>query len=463
MNLDQIRFIQGGMGPWVSGFRMAREVSLHEGWMGTISLTAIDRVIAWHLQSGDPGGHFIRALNNFPYPAISKRVIAKYYKPDGNREVENVPKYSLNPTRDLIDLLICGSFSAVWLAKSGHNNPISVNILEKIQMPTIYVLIGAILAGVDCITMGAGIPDQIPSVLESIISGNIVSYKIDVIGSQNNKFQLEFNSEEYFGEKLSNLTYPEFLPIISSNLLANFLIKRCSRNKISGFVIEFPTAGGHNAPPRGYKNGEYIYGEKDKINLDEIKNLGVRFWLAGGYASREKYEEAISLGANGVQIATPFALCEESEIDEQFKKRLRSNGFNNKQIVFTSDYSPTKYPFKVAKLDGSLSEDEVFDGETRGCYFGCLVTFYRDDEGNINSRCPAEPIELYIEKGGNREDTVGTRCLCRGLFSNIGKIEGRFSQPALITLGEDLSFINRLMKNSKDNYTVDDVCRKIFL
>ncbi len=450
------------MGPWVSGFKMAREVSLHTGWMGTVSLTGIDRVIAHTLQSGDPGGHFIRALSKFTYPEISKRVIERYYVRNGTGVIINIPKYSLYPEIELIDLLICGSFCAVWLAKSGHNNPISVNSLEKMQLPTIYALTGAILAGVDCVTMGAGIPDQIPNVLDSIISGEKVKYKIDVVGRKE-KFLLEFDIEEYFGEKLSKLKCPDFLPIISSNLLADILVKRCSREKISGFVIEGPGAGGHNAPPRGHKDGEFIYGKKDIIDLEEIKKLDIPFWLAGGYSNRSKLNEAISSGANGVQLASPFALCDESEINDKYKRELRANGYNGKLIVITSRFSPTHFPFKVAKHDGTLSESDVFEKEKRGCYFGCLVTFFINDEGIIDSRCPAEPIDSFYLKGGKQEDALETRCLCRGLFENVGLGIGNIKQPALFTLGEELSFLERLMYNSEDNYTVDDVCTKIFL
>ena len=62
--------IQGGMGVAVSGWRLARAVSL-SGQLGVISGTAIGVVLARRLQDGDPGGHLRRALARFPNRAVA--------------------------------------------------------------------------------------------------------------------------------------------------------------------------------------------------------------------------------------------------------------------------------------------------------------------------------------------------------------------------------------------------------
>ncbi|KKP89102.1 MAG: 2-nitropropane dioxygenase, NPD [Berkelbacteria bacterium GW2011_GWA2_35_9] len=453
--MKQPLIIQGGMGAWVSGYKLAQAVSIHEQCMGTISGIALDRILAWYLQNGDPGGHFLRALNNFPFPEISERVIRKWYCEKGTSDHKKVPKLSLNPSTDFVDLTICGNYAVVWLAKQGHSNPVSINYLEKIQVPLIYSLIGAILAGIDCITMGAGIPDQIPELIRSIIEGEEVKYNINIQGSKD-KYWLRFNPKEYFGGQLSDLFYPKFLPIISSNLLANILV-RTFKEKPFGFVVELPCAGGHNAPPRGYKGGEFIYGEKDIVNFEKLNDLDIPYWLAGGFASPEKIAYAISLGASGVQIGSIFALCNESEIDQNLKKILLRNGYNNIQTIITSDFSPTGYPFKVAEVINTLSERCVFENDTRKCDKGYLVTYYRDQDGNINSRCPAEPLSVYLKKGGKIEDTQDKRCLCNGLLKTVGK--GDDGRHAIITLGDDLSFLKHLMNNAEDSYSVSDVIK----
>jgi nitronate monooxygenase len=98
---------------------------------------------------------------------------------------------------------------------------------------------------------------------------------------------------------------PAFLAIVSSAPLASMLARKAS-GEVNGFVIEGPTAGGHNAPPRGAMQlsveGEPIYGERDVPDLEAIKALGLPFWLAGSCAEPEKLDEALALGATGVQI-----------------------------------------------------------------------------------------------------------------------------------------------------------------
>ena len=68
------------------------------------------------------------------------------------------------------------------------------------------------------------------------------------------------------------------------------MLRRAS-GRVDGLVIETPTAGGHNAPPRGKLQlnaaGEPVYGERDRVNIEELRELGVPFWLAGGYGNAE--------------------------------------------------------------------------------------------------------------------------------------------------------------------------------
>jgi hypothetical protein len=64
---------------------------------------------------------------------------------------------------DIIELLIATGFAEVWLAKEGHDGKVFINFLNKIELPLIYVLYGAMLAGVDGVT-GAGNPCGLPSI-----------------------------------------------------------------------------------------------------------------------------------------------------------------------------------------------------------------------------------------------------------------------------------------------------------
>ena len=62
--LQQIKLIQGGMGVYVSNWRLARAVAMERPGetVGTVSGTALDVVFVRLLQLGDPGGHARRAF-----------------------------------------------------------------------------------------------------------------------------------------------------------------------------------------------------------------------------------------------------------------------------------------------------------------------------------------------------------------------------------------------------------------
>jgi NAD(P)H-dependent flavin oxidoreductase YrpB (nitropropane dioxygenase family) len=146
--------IQGGMGVAVSSWRLAKAVS-QTGQLGVVSGTAIDAVIARRLQNGDEGAHVRRALASFPISEIAERVQKKYFRSEGRHgdPYIPVPKLSLHPSIDALELWVVSNFVEVWLAKEGHDGLVGINFLEKIQMATPSAAYGAMLAGVDYILM----------------------------------------------------------------------------------------------------------------------------------------------------------------------------------------------------------------------------------------------------------------------------------------------------------------------
>ena len=138
-----------------------------------------------------------------------------------------------------------------------------------------------------------------------------------------------------------------------------------ANGRVDGLVIETRTAGGHNAPPRGKLQlsdaGEPIYGERDAIDIAKLRELGVPFWLAGGYGHPEKVREALAQGAAGVQVGTAFEFAWESGLDEELKHALMMKIIDGKASVFTDPLaSPTGFPFKVARLEGTNSEPAMY-------------------------------------------------------------------------------------------------------
>ena len=162
--------IQGGMGAGVSDWRLAQAVASH-GQLGVVSGTALDLIIARRLQSGDPGGYLQEALRHFPDQEMARRILDSHYIPGGKSASEafrTIVPMSADPKRPQLELAVVSSFCEVWLAKQGHDGVVGMNLLEKIQLPNLPTLYGAMLAGVDYILMGAGIPWEIPGILDQL-------------------------------------------------------------------------------------------------------------------------------------------------------------------------------------------------------------------------------------------------------------------------------------------------------
>ena len=461
--------IQGGMGAGVSTWRLANAVA-RAGQMGVVSGTAMDLILARRLQDGDPGGHMRRALARFPVPEIAERLIAKYYIPggkDADAPYRPIPRYAVHPRHSLLELAIAANFAEVWLAKEGHAGPVGINLLEKIQLPNLVSLYGAMLAGVDFVLMGAGIPREIPGALDRLARHEEASLRLQVAGATKDEiFRSHLVPRDLIEEELPPLKRPQFLAIVSSFTLALTLAKK-STGRVDGFVVERPTAGGHNAPPRGplqlQESGEPLYGPKDDVDLSQIKELGLPFWVGGSCAAPESLREMRAQGAAGVQVGTLFAFCEESGLAEDLKRAVRRMAARGEGRVFTDPLaSPTRFPFKVVRLGGTISEKEVYEARTRICDLGYLQEVYRRADGTLGYRCPSEPVEDYVKKGGRREDTQGRKCLCNGLFANIGhpqvRPDGRRERP-LLTSGDDLNRIARFLADGKESYTAGEVVR----
>lgn len=461
------KIIQGGMGVYISGWRLAREVSL-EGQLGTVSGVALERIVPRILQTGDPGGHIRRALLNpdFPFPSIAQKFIKTFYVEGGIKKgtpFKAVPVFTINPTYLLICTTICSNYAFVWLAKEKNPNPISINYLEKVAMPHVYATFGAMLAGVDFVTMGAGIPLQIPKLIEDIVEGREATYHIPVIGKNITSYTMTFDAKKFFGSDVPKMKKPGFIPIISSNLLANIFMKKLPPGSVSGFVVEEPSAGGHNAPPRKPIFDEHgrpkpIYGEKDIVDYPALALLGVPFWIGGSYASPEKLKWALSVGAEGIQTGSIFALSEESNMDPDIRKKIRTLGFERTLFVKTDmRISPTGFPFKVVDLEDTIAKLEVYETRTRICNQSELVSLYERPDGKIGYRCSAEPVDQFVRKGGDLADTVGRGCLCNGLFSTTGL--GNEEEPPVVTMGDDVRFLPFLMKDADDSYSASQAIK----
>ncbi|SDL01289.1 nitronate monooxygenase [Streptomyces indicus] len=311
------KVIQGGMGVGVSGWRLARAVS-RTGQLGVVSGTALDAVLARRLQLGDPGGDVRRALAAFPVPALAAAVLDRYYVPggvaDGERfRTEPMLRAERGEAADLLTVL--GNFVEVWLAKEGHEGLVGVNYLAKIELAVAPALFGAILAGVDHIIVGAGVPAHLPELATRLSRAEPVTVMITVDGDEapcEHRFDprallsAEASAEEAPGcgggvggdgcqcggtvpgetgpagsatgdtkpkrsvGRVQDVTIgPRPTPAggLSAEVIAGLrrpavlavvslpvlaaYLARDEATRPDGFVIETPGAGGHSAPPRG--------------------------------------------------------------------------------------------------------------------------------------------------------------------------------------------------------------------
>jgi len=463
------------MGVGVSNWRLAQTVS-KLGQLGVVSGTAIDAMFVRRLADGDPEGHMRRAVDAFPFQEAARRIWREYFVPGGkpaDAPYPSLPMHQKTQSRKIVELCMLSNFSEVFLAREGHKNPVGINFLEKVQMPHLASIYGAMLAGVGYVLMGAGIPLHIPGVLDAFAAGHPAEYRLAVTGASQEQFaaldtMMRLNPADYVEGPLPVLERPRFLAIVSSNTLATTMLRRAS-GRVDGLVIEGPTAGGHNAPPRGKMqltaSGEPIYGERDLANIAELRALGVPFWLAGGYGSPEKLRDALDQGAAGVQVGTAFAFSRESGLRPDLKQQLLDQAAAGATEVYTDPLaSPTGFPFKVARIEGTYSEPDVSEARTRVCDLGYLREPYATGENKIGYRCSAEPIDNYLAKGGKIEDTVGRKCLCNALLANIGLSQIRKQQvvePALVTVGDDLNTVSAFLRPGQTSYGAADVVERL--
>jgi NAD(P)H-dependent flavin oxidoreductase YrpB (nitropropane dioxygenase family) len=457
--------IQGGMGMQISSWQLASAVA-RSGQLGVVSGTALDLALARHLQDGDLEGHYRRALAHFPDQAMVERVVTRYYVPGGRAATtpyRPVPRLVIHAQAPSVELSVLAAFTEVWLAKDGHDGLIGINLLEKIQMAIPTITFGAMLAGVDAVLVGAGVPRQLPGLLDGLAAGRAVEYAVDVHGADDATEAVALDPTALLGAELPALHRPVFLAIVSSHVLATYLA-RDEAIRPDGFVVEASAAGGHNAPPRRPElddEGNVHFGPRDEPDAAKIAALGLPFWLAGAYGTPEGLAAARAVGARGIQAGTVFALAEESGLRDDLRRAVRASlGADDVTVRTSALASPTGFPFKVVDLPGTITDPAEYAARSRQCDLGFLRAPYAREDGSVGYRCPAESERTYAIKGGAVEDTDSRVCLCNGLTATAGMGQHRrdgYDEPPLVTLGADLEGPRRLNDAHPDGWSAATV------
>jgi nitronate monooxygenase len=452
------------MGIGVSNWCLANAVA-RQGQLGVVSGTVVDALLVRRLQDGDVGGHMRRALAAFPIPGIADELLRRYFLADGRPEgtpYRLLPMYKQTVTAARQRVTVAAAFVETWLAREGHDAPVGINLLTKVQMPNLATLYGAMLAGVSCVIMGAGIPREIPGALDALAQHQAARLRFDVEGLDRDQAAwLTFDPADLWPDRQTPtvpLLRPAFLPVISANSLATTLARK-SNGRVDGFVVEGPTAGGHNAPPRGEmqldERGQPIYGERDQVDLAKLRELGLPFWVAGGVGTPDGLRAAREAGAQGIQVGTLFAFAEESGLTPAIKRDVLDAVRTGTARVHTDPRaSPTGYPFKVVQLGtaeetAGAADSDALDERERICDLGYLRLAVAGTDGRIVYRCPSEPVDAWLSKGAAAEETVGRRCLCNGLLADVGFAQAREAgpEPPLVTSGDDLASLGHVAAN----------------
>ena len=84
---------------------------------------------------------------------------------------------------------------------------------------------------------------------------------------------------------------------------------------------------------------------------------------------------------------------------------------------------------------------------------------YATNGDTRRERCAAEPVDTYVKRGGAIEDTEGRKCLCNGLFANIGHGQVRdddVDERPIITSGDEIALLGTFFRKHGE-YTAGDV------
>lgn len=228
----------------------------------------------------------------------------------------------------------------VKLAKEiGEGGAVGVNIMVATKDYGRYVK-AACEAGVDAIISGAGLPVTLPGLVE---------------GYENVKIA----------------------PIVSSVKAASVILKMWDKKfkRTADFlVIEGPKAGGHLGFSREQLDhiDELDYDEEIKKIIEfkkqyeEKYSCSIPVVTAGGIFDHEDILHALSLGADGVQIATPFVVTEECDASQAYKQAYLDATKEDVQIVI----SPVGMPGR-AIMNPFLEEVKKGRQPIQKC-FNCL-------------------------------------------------------------------------------------------
>lgn len=427
--------IQGGMGVRISGWKLARATA-GMGAIGVISTVGLRQIVVEEIRGGDRDA--IDTARRFPIPRYVDDLLS--YAPGGDRHRKPIPMDSPDPHKCALPrrLAAISAFVEVSRAKQGHRGMVGANVMWKLALTALPSIYGAMLAGVDALLCGAGVPMELPEIVRRMRCGEDLCF--EPLHGTKTSARLDI-SRDHDSSLFAGKPPPRLIPILSNYAFPKRIVDIWNRAydgaRPDAFVLENHEAGGHNATPRN----KVAFDEQDDVDayFEKVVEIGVPVYIAGSGSTRADFLRWRERGAHGIQVGSRFALCAESGMREDLRLLvIERNRRGENEIVTDPRLSSTGYPFKYVRLPGILPEPAVYEKRRRICNLGYLqqsrVEERPDGTQTETYLCPAMPVRQYERLGGDAEDTENKVCLCNGLLATTGL---RDTEPPIVTLGHN--------------------------
>lgn len=226
-------------------------------------------------------------------------------------------------------------------ARSLTKGILGVNIMVALSNFSDMVTV-AIEEGIDIIFAGAGLPLNLPSLLNHSVKTKLI-------------------------------------PIISSARAANLITRRWFERyhyKPDAFVVEGPKAGGHlGFKPEQITDPEYQLEKLIPEVVSEVKALektvegDIPVIAAGGIYTGSDIQKYLSLGASGIQMGTRFVATTECDASDSFKQAYVQS--KKEDIVIIK--SPVGLPGRAIRND-FINDIEAGEKKPFTCPYHCITT-----------------------------------------------------------------------------------------
>ncbi|HPO74404.1 MAG TPA: hypothetical protein PLJ31_16760, partial [Armatimonadota bacterium] len=167
------RLIQAGMGIHISSARLAN-ITSRLGALGVVSGAGLRHVVVEQVRAG--ATEAIAAARTFPFARYVEELLA--FAPGGSKHRSAVPVDHPEPRLGALAkrlTTIC-AYVEVAMAKKGHRGKVGINVMWKCALSVLPTIYGSMLAGVDALVCGAGVPMELPGIVASIRAGKDLSY-----------------------------------------------------------------------------------------------------------------------------------------------------------------------------------------------------------------------------------------------------------------------------------------------